>query len=452
MRSAWILLFGLTSLTGCRLFDDPHHAEPTSRSKEKTPPAAEDRWPDESAPPWAKGAIPTAGSWGDPRDPKFDQAAAGKGLLAGYVVDADGRKAKDVAITIALADAKGTKEQPIVTLADRDGAFMVPNLKPGETYLLTAQMRDNGTVLTGQTYATPPSVHVRVRLKEGNATNSSNPTSPTLNLPAAAPPAYDGIPAPSLPTPTPLSNGSAISAPPLPGTNDTSWSPTGAPMRTLAPSQSHTNVTPPLPGGGVESLPIPSIIPSRPDLNTGLPQPDWRAPAAAVPGPATVAPPPLPRLDPTPGRTGANKPAIQNRFILVDPMGRDRDFPTRQPGTFVLLDFMTTTCVPCMRSTPKMVEFQRKYGGKGLEVIAVACDPMAPGDRRAAAATYARKHGVKNYLIYTEPGPNPGAVQRIYRIEAYPTLVLLDPWGTVLWTGHPNDLAKCERALAAAAH
>jgi thiol-disulfide isomerase/thioredoxin len=426
MRPAWLLVVGLAAVTGCKSLDGPRSAEPSSRAKDKPPPA-EDRWPDETTPPWVKGAVPAAGSWGDPRDPKFDHANAGKGLLAGYVEDADGRKAKDVALTIALADPKGSKDQPIVTLADRDGAFLVPNLKPGETYLLTAQMRDGTRLLVGQTYATAPSVHVRVRLKEDNAAGGGGP---------------------GLPTPAPLADGT-IAAPPLPGSSDTAWSPTAAPLKTLAPAGPAANVAPPLPAA--EALPAPAVAPTRPDLTTGTPQPDWRPPAVAVPGPTTVAPPPLPSFGPAPpaGRTGANKPAIQNRFTLVDPLGRDREFPTQQPGTYVLLDFMTTTCIPCMRATPKLVEFQKQFGGKGVEVVAVACDTLSPGDRRAAAADYAKKHGVKNYLLYTEPGLNPGAVQKQFRVDGYPTLVLLDAWGTVLWTGHPNDLNEAAKALSA---
>ena len=64
--------------------------------------------------------------------------------------------------------------------------------------------------------------------------------------------------------------------------------------------------------------------------------------------------------------------------------------------------------------------------------------------------SYVKKHGVKNYLLYTEPGLQPGAVQKVFHVDAYPTLVLLDPWGTVLWTGHPKDLAEAEKVLAAA--
>jgi hypothetical protein len=39
-------------------------------------------------------------------------------------------------------------------------------------------------------------------------------------------------------------------------------------------------------------------------------------------------------------------------------------------------------------------------------------------------------------------------VQKQFRVEAYPTLVLLDAWGTVLWTGHPNDLNEAAKVLS----
>jgi thiol-disulfide isomerase/thioredoxin len=287
-------------------------------------------------------------------------------------------------------------------------------------------------------------VHVRVRLRDDLAAAAGiGPGVPAPTLP----PDRSGGTSPVLPAAAPLASGGTISAPPLPGSNDTAWSPTGAPLRTLAPAGGNTTIAPPLPAGDSGGLPVPTI-PTRPDLSTGTPQPDWRPPTVNVPGPGGT--PPLPSLDPTP-RSGSNKPTVRNRFTLIDPMGRDREFPTQQPGTFVLLDFMTTTCVPCMKATPKLVDFQRQYGGKGLEVIGVACDGLAPGDRRATAADYAKKHGVKNYLLYTEPGLQPGAVQKQFHIEAYPTLVLLDAWGTVLWTGHPNDLHEAGKAMAAAA-
>jgi thiol-disulfide isomerase/thioredoxin len=441
MRAAWLIVFGLAAVSGCKLFDDKRAPDPSIRAKEK-PPAAEDKFVDETAPPWAKGgAVPAAGSWGDPRDKTFDHTGASKGVLAGYIVDTDGRNAKDVAISIIPADPKAGTE-PIVILADRNGAFLVPNLKPGETYQLTAQMRDGGRMLTGQTYATAPSVHVRVRLKDD--VTATVGAGPTLSSGGPPPPSFptEKDRSTNLPTPTPYANGGSIAAPPLPGqSNDTGWSPTSAPLKTLAPGGGNVTVAPPLPAGETGGgPPIPAIVPNRPDLTTTTTQPEWRSPAASIPGP-----PPDPT--PSPGRSGSNKPAIRNKFTLVDPMGRDREFPTQQPGTFVMLDFMTTTCIPCMKATPKIVEFQRQYGGKGLEVIGVACDPMAPGDRRAAAADYAKKHGVKNYLVYTEPGVQPGAVQKQFKIEAYPTLVLLDPWGTVLWSGHPDDLAQAARAL-----
>lgn len=43
-------------------------------------------------------------------------------------------------------------------------------------------------------------------------------------------------------------------------------------------------------------------------------------------------------------------------------------------GKVVLLDFWATWCVPCREETPNFVELQKKYGDRGLQIIAVSMD------------------------------------------------------------------------------
>jgi thiol-disulfide isomerase/thioredoxin len=103
----------------------------------------------------------------------------------------------------------------------------------------------------------------------------------------------------------------------------------------------------------------------------------------------------------------------------------------------VLLEFVTTTCVYCKPVIPMLVDLQSRYGAAGLEVIAVACDDGPVSERLARARKYHQDHGL-NYSLYVEPGNVPGQVRDRFGVEGYPTAVLLDAAGAIVWKGHPG--------------
>ncbi len=43
-------------------------------------------------------------------------------------------------------------------------------------------------------------------------------------------------------------------------------------------------------------------------------------------------------------------------------------------GKVVLLDFWASWCTPCQAEIPKFIEWQKKYGAEGLEVIGISMD------------------------------------------------------------------------------
>jgi hypothetical protein len=65
---------------------------------------------------------------------------------------------------------------------------------------------------------------------------------------------------------------------------------------------------------------------------------------------------------------------------------------------------------------------------------------------RGPSAAYQRSERL-NYLLYTEPTAHPGKLRERYGVQAYPTLVLLDGGGSVLWKGHPKDAAELQRLI-----
>jgi peroxiredoxin len=63
-------------------------------------------------------------------------------------------------------------------------------------------------------------------------------------------------------------------------------------------------------------------------------------------------------------------------------------------GKAVLLNFWATWCTPCKAEMPWFVDFQKQYGGQGLQIVGVAMDDAAKDEIQS----FAKKMGV-NYPV-----------------------------------------------------
>jgi thiol-disulfide isomerase/thioredoxin len=75
----------------------------------------------------------------------------------------------------------------------------------------------------------------------------------------------------------------------------------------------------------------------------------------------------------SPAPSPAPAPAAKSSITLVDPAGLAAEVAKHQ-GKIVLVDFWSTTCIPCLHGVPKMAELHRKYAGKGFVVLSLAMD------------------------------------------------------------------------------
>lgn len=437
MRWGWLVIL-VATLAGCKALDrsstrdrERSPGDTTSRTKPKP-----DRSDKSSDPHWldgpaglttSKGDLPAkkpgpppADSWADPRDPNFDVRSEVKGTLSGYVEDPDRRKLAEVFIEVQLVRPDGPGGAPLGVQTDERGYFLIKGLKSGESYVLTAKTTRDGQAMAGQVYAKPPNVYIRLALVEGLTLPPTPKTAPS--------PAHGGgggnI---SLPAPIPLSGDTGTLPVPGPADNgDGAYSPGG----TARPS----------PTG-----PPTRVVPGRPDLTTDGPKPDWRPPTTTIPSPALPSVlPPTSQVDPGKSQSRTVRPKAE--FVLIDTSGRPREFPTGRADDLILLDFMTTTCVPCKKTVPTMKALQSKYGTRGLEVVGVCCDDSETSTRRISAGEYQKAYSL-NYLVYVEPGSRPGTVMKKFRVEWFPTLVLLDGTGEELWRGDSRDLSKLEDVI-----
>ena len=60
-------------------------------------------------------------------------------------------------------------------------------------------------------------------------------------------------------------------------------------------------------------------------------------------------------------------------FKINDSQGKPFDLSTLK-GSYVLLDFWASWCVPCRRENPLIVDLYKKYHPMGLEIVGISLD------------------------------------------------------------------------------
>ncbi|MBL9137869.1 MAG: TlpA family protein disulfide reductase [Verrucomicrobiales bacterium] len=117
----------------------------------------------------------------------------------------------------------------------------------------------------------------------------------------------------------------------------------------------------------------------------------------------------------------AATPKVGEAFPDLTKAGLEGGLPDLS-GKIVLVDFFASWCGPCQESFPAMEELQKKYGSKGLVIVAVNED-----QKREDMDSFLKQHKV-TFTIVRDPGS--GLVSKV-RIPTMPTSFLLDKEGKV---------------------
>ncbi len=138
-------------------------------------------------------------------------------------------------------------------------------------------------------------------------------------------------------------------------------------------------------------------------------------------------------------------------FVLPDLQGR----PVRLQdldADFVLIDFWGTWCGPCRNSIPHLVELQKRYDPKRLRVLGVAYEQGPTREHAAKVAQSMRELGINYPVLLAEQDGKPCPLATALKVGNYPTMILLDRHGRILWreTGsNPMTLGRLDRVVAA---
>ena len=155
---------------------------------------------------------------------------------------------------------------------------------------------------------------------------------------------------------------------------------------------------------------------------------------------------PTPILSPTVS-TGPAVPAVVPscvltgnvlvNFALNDLDGQPREFRNLR-GRLTLIDFWGTWCTHCVQAVPHLKMFQEYYGNYGLQVIGIAYEEGTVPEQMQKVTRVRQRLGITYPLLlggdtYTCP------VRTQFNIKAYPTLVLVDESGRIIWRGQGLD-------------
>jgi thiol-disulfide isomerase/thioredoxin len=381
--------------------------------KTSQPKAANDSRPGPAAPRDDGPASPPAAS----------PAGDAGGIVAGRVVDNFSNTPYSDLWIVPPADGQGA---PVARHAetDRQGYFTVMNLQPGLTYRLIAQTKDGEYRQAGEVTVRPPNARVIIQVSQGR----------TPAIPGAADPGLR----PSVGEPVPI-------APP--------GAPGNEPPPRVVPGQPI-----PLPQSGPTSG---STTPIRPDTFATDPNrprdstisipPQPRPPAPSKPAPPSAPPggPPVPE----PGLSPISATLVPScdlrgkqlyNFALAGLDGQPWEYKrNRLPGTKVmLLDFWGTWCVPCrMCIKSHLNRLHDWYGRQGLEIIGIAYEQEPTYAAQARTVEAARRELGINYRLLMGFGMPTCPVKRDFEVKGFPTLVLLNDKGQIIWRkeGMPSE-------------
>ena len=93
-------------------------------------------------------------------------------------------------------------------------------------------------------------------------------------------------------------------------------------------------------------------------------------------------------------------------------------------GKLVLIDFWATWCAPCMNEVPYIKEIRQKYPSDKLVIIGISQDH----DLTKLKQVVNKKN--MNWLQFFDKDRT---INKLYGVEAYPTLILLDKSGKIIY-------------------
>ncbi len=364
------------------------------------------------------------------------------GILAGEVLNkSSNRRLNSAYIEVVDLQTPRGNEAVLTAESDPQGYFYIRGLQKGRHYQLKAKAREDGRILAGVLVAQPPNPKLCIMLMEDPSASSDSFPGPAP-LPGQAPfPSSPTSPGPTAVLEPPVRPPATIGPPEnaVPRTS-VAPQPPGDPSHVAAgdPNAGFQRAQPPRveirgPGEAENLIPPPPTFPPAPAVQTQTQPP----PYSLVPGGGGSTRFPG-ESTPVPSCVLVGRKLENMALKTLD--GTDWEYRRHRKGRLTLLDFWSTTCVPCVRAIPHLCDLQGQFGSYGLEVIGIAYE-AGSFPEQAQKVRSARGRMVMNYpTLLGGGGQGPCPVKSQFQVAFLPTLILLDEQGTIVWRSGPEGL------------
>jgi|GEM_PF-3500972 len=139
-------------------------------------------------------------------------------------------------------------------------------------------------------------------------------------------------------------------------------------------------------------------------------------------------------------------------FELTDIKGRSTRF-SQIPSDLTLIVFWGTWCKPCHEAMPQLVELQKRLESDGVQILGIAYEEGTSQERQDKVAAAVERYDINfPILLGGSQGAETCPVRKSLGVRVYPTLVLVDRAGRVLWRDQGVTQAtfrRLDRVMAA---